>query len=165
ADEIDFLIRHAGPNLRIVILTRRDPPLPLHRYRGSGPVTEIRLGQLSFTLAEVHAMLASHGVVLPDSAARALTDRTRGWAAGLRLALLAHLPSPDTAWLLYPDADQGPIADYLHAEVLDAQPADVRRFLLRTSVVDRLWPSLAVALTGRQEVVTRPMNLARSGTF
>jgi LuxR family maltose regulon positive regulatory protein len=163
-EEIDFLIRHADPQLRMVMLTRRDPPLPLHRYRLSGSVTEVRLGQLSFTLPEVHAMLASHGVVLSDSAFSTLTERTRGWAAGLRLALLAHLPVPDTAWL-YPDADQGPIADYLHAEVLDTQPADVRRFLLRTSVVDRLWSSLAVALTGRQDAVTRLTTLTRSGTF
>jgi LuxR family transcriptional regulator, maltose regulon positive regulatory protein len=165
SDEIDFLIRHAGPKLRIVMLSRRDPPLPLHRYRVSGSMTEVRLGQLSFTLAEVRAMSASHGVALPDSTASSLTDRTRGWAAGLRLALLAHLPPGDTTWLLHPDDDQGPIADYLHAEVLDVQSADVRAFLLRTSLVDRLWPSLAVALTGRQDAGRTLADLARAGGF
>jgi LuxR family transcriptional regulator, maltose regulon positive regulatory protein len=165
ADEIDFLIRHAGSQLRIVMLARRDPPLPLHRYRLSGSVTEVRLGQLSFTPVEVRAMLAAHGVTLSDTAARTLTDRTRGWAAGLRLAMLAHLPTGDTTALVQPEDDQSSIAGYLEAEVLDTQPADVRAFLLRTSLVDRLWPSLAVELTGRQDAVRKLTDLTRAGGF
>jgi LuxR family maltose regulon positive regulatory protein len=164
-DEIDFLIQHASPQLRVVVLTRVDPPLPLHRYRVSGSMTEIRLGRLSFTPAEVRAMLASHGVDMPDDAASALADRTRGWAAGLRLALLAQLAPVDAPWLPHRGDDQGPLADYFGIEVLDAQPPQVRDFLLRTSLVDRLWPSLAVELTGRRDADRALTDLARTGGF
>jgi LuxR family transcriptional regulator, maltose regulon positive regulatory protein len=41
------------------------------------------------------------------------------------------------------------VLDYLTEEVLDRQPADVRGFLLETSVLDRLSGALCDAITGR----------------
>ena len=88
-DGIDFLVRHAGPRLRLVLLTRVDPALPLHRYRLAGSMTEVRLDELAFTPVEARAVLTAHDADLPESAATALAEEAHGWAASLRLAALA----------------------------------------------------------------------------
>jgi len=50
---LDFLLRNVGPSLRLVLSSRTDPPLPLHRYRLAGELTEIRAIDLAFSTAEM----------------------------------------------------------------------------------------------------------------
>jgi LuxR family transcriptional regulator, maltose regulon positive regulatory protein len=151
ADDLQFLLQHASSHLRVVLMTRVDPLLPLRRYRLDGVVTEIRVQDLAFTTAEASALLGRGGVPLSEPAIAALTRRTEGWAAGLRFAALAlsRQPDPEQAALEL-SGDVGNIAEYLLAEVLDTQPADVRDLLLRTSVVELLRPGLIEALSGRR---------------
>src|SRR5262249_11353939 len=67
AEGLDFLLRHAACQFRLVIATRGGPALPLHRWRLSGELTEIRADQLSFTTSESAQLLARHGLVLPEA--------------------------------------------------------------------------------------------------
>jgi LuxR family maltose regulon positive regulatory protein len=157
-DGIDFLLRHAGGRLRLVILTRFDPALPLHRYRLAGSMSEVRLDELAFTPVEARAVLAAHDADLPDSAATAVAEKARGWAAGLRLEALS---------LQHRSENGGPaagghseISAYLLAEFLNVQTSRIREFLLLTSVVDRMWPALAVSLTGRRDAASILARLA-----
>ena len=83
---LDFVIRNAAPQLRVVVITRVDPPMPLHRYRVDGSMTEIRLAELAFTLPEAKALLAEHGTRVSVGTLVALAERTKGWAAGRRPA-------------------------------------------------------------------------------
>jgi LuxR family maltose regulon positive regulatory protein len=76
----------APPGLRFILATRHDVRLGLHRLRLEGELTEIRAGDLRFSLAEARELLASAGVQLAGPALALLVDRTEGWAAGLRLA-------------------------------------------------------------------------------
>src|SRR5512142_2006328 len=146
-DGLDFLLRHAAPQLRVVLVGRIDPALPLHRYRIAGSVTELRCDDLAFTAEEITSLLATHRMVLPGQVVTDIDRQTRGWAAGVRLAALGlQLRGGDHEGYLLDD--DGTIADYFVAEVLDAQLPEVRDFLLRTSVVDRLWPGLAAELSG-----------------
>src|SRR5262249_24962097 len=94
-DGLTFLLRHTAGRLRLVIATRVDPDLPLHRWRLSGDLTEIGDRDLAFTRTETAALLARHGVELPDTHLAALHARTAGWSAGLRLAALAMREHPD----------------------------------------------------------------------
>ncbi len=168
--ELDLLLRCAGPALRLVLVTRTDPLLPLHRYRLGGTITEIRLRDLAFTAPEVTAMLEAHGVRSPELATQLLLDRTEGWAAGVRLAAMA-LQDIDASSSVADElaACLGPrdsiLAEYLVAEVLQAMPTDVRQFLLRTSVAAELTPGLADALTGRTDADLLLLALARSNAF
>jgi LuxR family transcriptional regulator, maltose regulon positive regulatory protein len=149
AKRLDSLLQRSGGHLRVVLLTREDPLLPLHRYRLAGTLTELRMADLGFTRDEAGAMLAGLGVDLSESAMDAMIRRTQGWAAGLRMAAmsLAHqVDREEAARKLAGDA--GTVAEYLLAEVLDTQPAGVRRLLLETSVVDVVRPGLATALAG-----------------
>jgi LuxR family transcriptional regulator, maltose regulon positive regulatory protein len=79
-----------------------------------------------------------------------LHQRTEGWAAGLRLAAisLAGHPDPERFVAEFSGSDRT-VAEYLVAEMLDRQPADVQDLLLRTSLLDRVNGELADLLTGR----------------
>lgn len=146
---LEFLLDHAGPPLRLVVTSRADPLLPLHRYRAEDRLTEIRGSDLAFTPHEAAVLLRGHGLRPGDEEVRALTRRTEGWAAGLKLCALAMGRSGDPAGFArsFTCSEQA-VSDYLRAEVLGAQPAATRELLLRTSILDRLHPDLANTLTG-----------------
>ncbi|MEU0051006.1 LuxR C-terminal-related transcriptional regulator [Streptomyces sp. NPDC006309] len=149
AEQLEFVLHHAGPGLRLILVSRTEPLLPLHRYRAAGAVTEIRDAELAFTEEEAAALLELHGLRLPAEATRALVERTGGWAAGLRLSALAAERSPDPERYLKDfEAGRSTIADFLLAEVLKRQTARTQDLLLRVSVTDRFCPALAAELTG-----------------
>ncbi|MEU6769890.1 LuxR C-terminal-related transcriptional regulator [Streptomyces sp. NPDC046759] len=150
AEQLEFVLRHAGRGLRLILVTRTEPLLPLHRYRAAGDLTEIRDAELAFTVDEATALLELHGLELPLGATRALVERTQGWAAGLRLCALAARQTPDPeAYLKEFEAGRSTIADFLLAEVLKRQPARAQDLLLRVSVMERFSPGLVAELTGR----------------
>ncbi|WP_326847110.1 LuxR C-terminal-related transcriptional regulator [Streptomyces kaniharaensis] len=152
ASQLHFVLRHSAPGLRLVLISRSEPLLPLHRYRAAGEITDIRNGDLAFTPPETAALLSRHGLSLPADDARALTERTRGWAAGLRLTALATQGAADPEGFLAEfEASRSTVADFLLAEVLDVQPAETQDLLLRTSILEQTHPDLADALTGRQD--------------
>ena len=78
-----------------------------------------------------------------------LYERTEGWVAGLRLAVisLARHPDPERFVTEFSGSERT-VAGYLLAEVLERQPAEVRELLLRTSVLERVSGPLADHLTG-----------------
>ncbi len=150
SSDIDFLLRHSDQRLRVVILTRVDPVLPLHRYRLAEIITEVRMADLAFTTEETAQLVHLSGISMSSDSIAALTRRTRGWAAGLRFAAmyLERSDHPDEA-VTQLAGDSGNIAEYLMAEVLQTHSAEVRSLLLRTSVVDVLQPGLIEELGGR----------------
>ncbi|GKQ41485.1 LuxR C-terminal-related transcriptional regulator [Streptomyces sp. A012304] len=166
ADQLQFLLHHAGPGLRLVLVTRTEPLLPLHRYRASGEMTEIRDAELAFTAEEAAALLRTHGLCLAPSAVRALVERTRGWAAGLRLCALAARRSadPDT-YLKRFEAGRSTVADFLLAEVLDRQPPATQELLLNISVLERFCPDLVNAVTLRTDAEPILAALHRENAF
>ncbi|MEV0396551.1 LuxR C-terminal-related transcriptional regulator [Polymorphospora rubra] len=147
---VDLLLRHAGQRLRLVVGTRREPALPLHRFRLADELTEIRAADLSFEPAEAAELLAGHGITLPSVLVDDLHDRTEGWPAGLRLAADALKGHPEPAGLVDGFTGDHPvIAGYLADEVLAGLPADLREVLRRGCVADRITGELVEALTGR----------------
>src|SRR5215469_9626681 len=48
---LDFVLRNAGSGFRLAVCSRSDPLLPLHRYRLTGDLAEIRAADLAFTTA------------------------------------------------------------------------------------------------------------------
>ena len=147
--QLELLVLRAPPDLRIVLITRREMRIGLHRLRLAGELTEIRPTDLLFTVAEARALFQGAGVQMSDSALGLLYSRTEGWAAGLRLAALslAGHPDPDRFAAEFSGSERM-VAEYLLAEVLERQPEEVRRLLLWTSVLDRVSGPLADVLTG-----------------
>ncbi|MEU8618556.1 LuxR C-terminal-related transcriptional regulator [Streptomyces sp. NPDC048623] len=166
ARQLEFVLHHGGAGLRLVLVTRTEPLLPLHRYRLAGQITEIRDAELAFTPDEAVTLLALHGLDLPAAAAGDLVERTRGWAAGLRLSAMAAVLSPDPELYLKEfEAGSGTIADFLLAEVLERQPPRTQDLLLRVSLLDRFHPDLADALTGRRDAAGILAGLLHDNAF
>jgi len=150
-DSIAFLLDRLPPGLRLVLSSRADPPLPLARLRGRGQLAELRAADLRFTLAETAAFVREvTGLDLPAASVAILQERTEGWAAGVQLAALALRGHADPAGFIATFAGSHRyVLDYLTEEVLTGQPPQVLRFLLETSVLDRLCGPLCDAVTGR----------------
>jgi LuxR family transcriptional regulator, maltose regulon positive regulatory protein len=165
---LKFLLRHAPAQLRLVLATRRDPPLPLQRLLVGGRLAQVRSADLAFTVAEVTDLLAEYDFQprLSKDDPALLRARTEGWAAGLRLAALSLQGQPDPHRFVSEFAgDDRSIADYLLGEVLDRQPEELRSFLLRTCVVDELNGELADALTGGHNGEWTLARLERANAF
>ena len=147
--QLELLLMRGPEELRFVLATRQGVRLGLHRLRLEGELTEIRGGDLRFSLAEAGELFRAAGVELPDSALGMLHARTEGWAAGLRLAALSLAGHPDPARFAAEfSGSERTVAEYLVAEVLERQSDRVRRLLLVTSVLDRVNGELADLLTG-----------------
>jgi len=165
-DGLDYVLRNAGPGLHLVVASRADPILPLHRYRLSGELTEIRADDLAFSVPESGSLLAHHGIRLSTAALECLTGRTEGWAAGVRLAALSLDGHPDPEQFVKElDAEDSAITAYLVEEVLNAQPSAVRDLLLRTSILDCISTGLAGELAGDPEAGNSLPALARANAF
>src|SRR6266702_345324 len=126
--QLELLLMRGPPELRFVLATRHDLRLGLHRLRLEGELTEIRAAHLRFSLAEARELFA---------------------AAGLRLAALSLAGHPDPVRFAAEfSGSERTVADYLLAEVLERQSEEVRRLLLRTSILEQVNGELADLLTG-----------------
>jgi LuxR family maltose regulon positive regulatory protein len=143
---------HLPPAVHVVLSTRLDPPLPLARMRAQGELAELRVVELQFTGEETAELLnGSMGLGLAAEDVARLAERTEGWAAGLVLAGLSLRGRPDSSGFIaaFSGGDRH-VADYLVAEVLERQPEELREFLLRTSVLERLSGPLCDAVLQTQ---------------
>ena len=148
--QLTRLLTDFPPQVHAILTTRHDVPLGLHQLRLAGELAEIRAADLRFSERETRELLAASGVALSEAGAALLHQRTEGWAAGLRLAVLslAGHPDPERFVTEFSGSDRT-VAEYLLAEMLDRQPPDVQDLLLRTSLLDRVNGELADLLTGR----------------
>ena len=163
---LDFVLRNAGPGLRLVVASRMDPLLPLHRYRLAGQLTEIRARDLAFSVGEAGELLAQHGGMLTADSLASLTQRTEGWAAGLRLAAISLSTHPDPGQFVKELlAEDSALIGYLVDEVLDVQPPEIRDVLLSTSILEHVSADAAVDLTGNQQAAGILMALVRTNAF
>jgi LuxR family transcriptional regulator, maltose regulon positive regulatory protein len=148
--QLGHLLATAPSSARLVLSSRRDPPIRLHQLRLADEVAEIRAGDLRFSESETRDLLAASGISLSGAGSAALCLRTEGWAAGLRLAVisLARHADPERFVTEFSGTDRA-IGEYLMAEMLEGQPSEVQSMLLRTSLVDRVNGELADLLAGR----------------
>jgi LuxR family transcriptional regulator, maltose regulon positive regulatory protein len=162
-----FLLEHLPPQVHLVVSTREDPALPLARLRARGELVEVRAADLRFTPDEVAAYLNDvAGLDLAAGDIAALEGRTEGWIAALQLAALSMQGRDDVAGFIAGFAgDDRYIVDYLVDEVLGRQPADVRGFLLQTSILDRLSGPLCDAVTERHGGKAMLESLDRANLF
>jgi LuxR family transcriptional regulator, maltose regulon positive regulatory protein len=137
---LGFLLDHMPPQQHVVLASRSDPPLALARLRGQGHVDEIRATDLRFTSTETMQFFCDvMQLRLPADDIDTLAERTEGWIAGLHLAAvtLQGRDDPQSYIAAFSGAHRS-IVDYLGEEVLQRQPPRVQRFLLETSILDRL---------------------------
>ena len=177
------VLRHPSPAVRLVLVTRVDPQLPLQRLRLAEQLSEIRGSDLAFTSGEAEDLFQQSGLDMTSAQVSRLLEHTEGWAAGLRLAAMSFetrafdsrasggSPSPaDHSADISDLVDQftgedKTIVDYLLDEVLSGMREADREFLLKTSLVDEICADLANAITGRPDGQQMLETLERSNAF
>lgn len=165
-EELSYVLRNAGGGLRVVMASRTEPPLPLHRFRLTGELTEIQAGELAFTVPEARLLMARHDIRLSGPALVRLTERMEGWAAGLRLAAVSMRGhrDPDQRAREFSVQDSG-VLGYLQDELLGPRSARDLDMLLKTSILDRVCDDLAAELTGDRRAGGRLPALAAANAF
>ncbi len=149
---IEFLLDHMPTKMHIVITTRVDPPIPLSRLRVRNQLTELRAIDLSFSHYETVAFFDKvMSLELSVEEIDILETRTEGWVAGLQLAALSMQTRKDIPKFIKTFAgDDRHIVDYLAEEVLNHQPEYIQKFLLQTSILNRLSEPLCDFVTQKK---------------
>jgi len=138
-DLIETLLTHLAPNAHIVIITRRDPPLPLFQLRPQNQLVEIRLRDLQFTATETNELVTSAlGYSIGADALANLETEIEGWPAGLRLVLLSVRYADDPETVLR--TIRGGVLqtrEYLLREVLGRLAEEAQELLLKSAILNR----------------------------
>ncbi|MCB0253690.1 MAG: hypothetical protein KDI55_08175, partial [Anaerolineae bacterium] len=147
-DLLSLLVRFPPQGLHLVLITRRDPPLPLGKLRAGGLLIEIRGQELRFSKDETETFINQFAdEPITAETLDELMNQTEGWATGLRLTALTMRYDVQT--------DQGNVGskqlnryviDYLMNEVLERVPPEIETFLIKTAILDKLCGPLCDAI-------------------
>ncbi|MFN8459111.1 MAG: hypothetical protein U0401_31425 [Anaerolineae bacterium] len=164
---LTFLLDYLPPRLHLLLTSRATPPLPLARYRARRQLTELHAADLRFTPDEAAVYLNQvMGLGLSVDDIAALTGRTEGWIVGLHLAALSLQGREDQSGFIknFSGSHQF-VLDYLVDEVLHHQSPETQRFLLQTSILERMSGSLCDAVTDGADGYTILVKLAQANLF
>ncbi len=165
-DMTDLVERWPAKAAQLVLASRSDPPLRLHRLRMSDQLCELRDRDLHFSLAESGDLLATFGVQVAAADLALLHQRSEGWAAALQMAALSLRGTKDPARVAGALEVRGQaIAEYFISEVLEEQPAEVAQFMLETSVLGEMTADVCVAVTGRQDAAALLRSIDAANLF
>lgn len=163
---LELLIARRTAHLSLILTSRAEAQLNLHRLRLAAELIEIRAADLRFTPQEAGELLRASEIELSDEAVALLHERTEGWVAGLRLAAISLGGQADPERFVRDfSGSERNVAGYLMAEVLERQPPEVRELLLRTGILDRVTGRLADAMTGRSGSERILLDLEQANAF
>ena len=161
-----FLIECQPQQMHMILISREDLPIPVSRLRVRRQLVEIRQADLQFSTDEAgdffRECMRIDQLTIQEIAA--LEQRTEGWIAGLQLAGLSLKTDPDPAQFVksFTGSDRY-ILDYLMDEVFKNQPAEIQKFLLATSILDRFCAPLCDSLLEvMQDSTNEATNRART---
>ena len=165
-DMTDLVERWPAKTAQLVLASRSDPPLRLHRLRLSGELCEIRDRDLHLSPAESRDLLANFGVHVAAGELARLHERSEGWVAALQMAALTLREARDPAQVARAlDVSRHAIAEYFIGEVLEQQSPEVTRFMLDASVLDELTAEACAAVTGRPDAAALLRSIEAANLF
>jgi LuxR family transcriptional regulator, maltose regulon positive regulatory protein len=148
-ETLDLLLQYKPRAFRLVVASRVDPSLRLHRMRANDELVELRDRDLCFSVDEAGVLLSGFGVRLTEETLSLVYERSEGWIAGLQMAAISMRDSSDPLSAadrleLRPHT----VAGYFLDEVLYRQSPEVVEFMLATSILDDLSVPACSALCG-----------------
>ena len=165
-DVLAALCEYVPSGSQIAVASREEPALPLARWRTRGWLHEIGVADLRLDEQEAHVLLRSAGVELDAAEVADLTERTEGWPAGLYLAALSlQAGAPGPAHVQTFTGDDRLVAEYFRFELLSRMPEAEARFLIHTSVLERMCGGLCDALLQTTRSAATLESLERSNRF
>ena len=145
---IEQILRQPIPSLHLILISRRDPALPLSTLRSKINMVEIRVQDLRFSRSESRLLVEKKAnLSLLEEDLNELVKRTEGWIAGLHLTALTLRNQPNISEILkcLPE-DNRYVVDYIVAEVISKQPQQFQEALLAISILERFNKSLCEAV-------------------
>jgi ATP/maltotriose-dependent transcriptional regulator MalT/DNA-binding SARP family transcriptional activator len=144
---INRLVRLMDDNCHVVLSSRTLPELPdIPLLVARDDVGGLDLSDLAFRSDEIQALLAQNRqTALSDEEARRLVEATEGWISAIQFADLKLLRAGKSPFQR-PHALGVSVFDYLGRQVLDQQPEELQRFLLRTSLLEEFDAALCEAV-------------------
>jgi len=166
-ETIAWFVSQLPANVQLVISSRTDPALALGTLRVRGQLLELRADELRFTAQEAEEFLNERlGLDLDDEDIDLLLARTEGWPAGIYLAALSLAGTEDKHALVTAfDGTSAHVVDFLAGEVLATHSPELQRFMLRTSVLERLCGPLCDAVLDDRGSARTLDELARTNLF
>ena len=155
------LVNRAPERLTLVFVSRQQPSLPLARLRTLGEVAELTASDLRFDLDETERLFRdTYKRPLEPDVLADLADRTEGWAASLEMvhaALRDRSPGEVRSFVHGMTGAHGELYDYLAEEVVGDLDDETQRFLMTTSLLQSVDPTLAEVIGGFPPVRAREL--------
>lgn len=146
---IEFIIENKPTQIKIILISRQDPPLNLSRLRLNGLV-ELRSDNLRFSSVGINEFLKLGNIEIDSNGLRLLEQKTEGWPAVLKLASLSMKKQKDNGiekFIKNLSLSNRFIIEYLMEEIIDGLNEAVRDFLILTSILKRFNAGLCNAVT------------------
>ena len=143
------LAKHVPAGSTLALVGRLAPALPIARLRADGRLLELGAADLALSGRESEALLRGLDAGLTGDEATELIRRCEGWAAGIRLSVLAAQEHAGARDEVLPRGDDRFLAEYFSSEFLSPLTDELRTFLRRTSVLDRLTAPVCDAVLKR----------------
>jgi DNA-binding SARP family transcriptional activator len=151
---LERFVEYAPESLAVLVASRSQPHFNLPRLRVLGRVVELGVDDLRFRTWEVEQLFREfYAQPLGPHELAELARRTDGWAAGLHLFHLAtrNRSGDERRSVLGALSSRSRmIREFLTSNVLDQLPAELRDFLVATSVLGVLNGQLCDWYLGRQ---------------
>jgi ATP/maltotriose-dependent transcriptional regulator MalT/two-component SAPR family response regulator len=142
ASMIDYLLHNAPVNLHVIIASRATPRLSLDYLSAKQELLKIEKEQLRFTTKELQSLLWDvYGLKIPGDTVGYIEEHAEGWITAIQLILqkLSAIGGSRASEAFNNYITSGEdIFNYFAGEVFESQPAEIRKFLMHTSILDFL---------------------------
>jgi len=147
---MQYFVSHIPDNIHIVIISRIIPPIKFARLRLHGKLLELKAEELKLTLNEVTEFLVGNmKLCLVENEVKKLEEYTEGWIAALNLTALSIKSSSNMKEYLGNLSHMNEyVVEYMSEEVFNLLEADIKDFLVKTSILDTLNGSLCDEVAG-----------------
>jgi LuxR family transcriptional regulator, maltose regulon positive regulatory protein len=152
-EALAVLADHLPPESMLVLSGRGAPAIGVPRLRAGGRITELGADDLVMSRREAVLMLRELSLDVEGDRAAELVERTEGWPAGIYLTAVARR------------GDDSGVDEYLRTEHLSRLAPDMREFLRRTSVLQRMTGRLCDAVLDTSGSGVRLAELGRANLF
>mgnify|MGYP003683154389 CR=1 FL=1 len=127
-------------HIHFVVASRNHPPLQLSRLKLEDSLLSIDANDLKWDLDALEIWFRAVGLETADKDfMKDLVDWTEGWVAGIKLlALSLKGGSADQTDHMAQQSKSPEVLQYFADSVLAQQPADIRRFLIKTACLETL---------------------------
>ena len=130
----------------LIVISREDPPAEFARIDALDRLARIEWNDLKLTLEEATAIAALR-FQLDAPTLRSLYDISKGWAAGLTLALERMKRSGGELRQIQGEALES-VFNYFAGQIFNTAEPEVREFLMRTALLQRMTADMAAQLSG-----------------